>query len=549
MNMLHTQSNSGSGDSANDPTVRIFWLALSAHVLIWTLICTLTQPNLPLDMVEMIYWGQQWQLGYHKHPPLPAWIAATVWELGNHTPWLMYLTSQMTIAVTFWAVWQLAREGLGPWLALCAVGVLQGCYYFTFTINDINNTIVTRPMWALSMLFLYRAIASKGSRRQTLNWCLTGVAIGLGMLCKYYLGVLVLAMMMVPVLMPTTRKSLRTSGPWLMVGVSLLIFSPHLWWMVNNDFITIQYVLNRSGNSTESSWVNHLVSPAKFLLTQVGAWLPITLLAWPLVGKAMKALRAQADVDSKLADGNSLFRSYLSIVVLGPVLIYLCVATLTGANIRSMWGGPLFCCLGVLLLSLNRDFSLADFAPTAGEDVRKVLRGCVIASVVMMIALIGRNVVSPTFRGDFSRVHFPGETVSSEVHRRWAELSDKPLSIVGGDMFVAGCVGVYSESKVDVFAGMSLAANPWLDDESINQRGAVFVWNIDETGEVPPNDWISRFDNARIAEPFHCNASGAASSLKVRLGMIVVPPPVAQQATAPPPAEQQATAPASKLIR
>jgi len=144
-------------------------------------------------MVEMTYWGEQWQWGYHKHPPLPAWIAAGIWKLSGHQPLVMYLTAQLTIATTFWAVWQLAREGLSPWLALCAVGVLEACHYCTFSINDINNTIVTRPFWCLAILFLYRA--TKPSASKPIQWwVLTGVVIGLGMLSKYYLGVLVLSM-------------------------------------------------------------------------------------------------------------------------------------------------------------------------------------------------------------------------------------------------------------------------------------------------------------------------------------------------------------------
>jgi len=66
-----------------------------------------------------------------------------MWEIGRHHPWAMYLTAQLTIVATYWAVWQLAREALSPRLALCSVLVMEGCYYCTYMINDINNTIMT----------------------------------------------------------------------------------------------------------------------------------------------------------------------------------------------------------------------------------------------------------------------------------------------------------------------------------------------------------------------------------------------------------------------
>ena len=520
-------------DTTNDITIKLFWIGLFAHVVLWTLICTLTQPNLPLDMVEMTFWGEQWQLGYHKHPPLPAWIAATVWQLGNHSPWLMYLTSQLTIAVTFWAVWQLAREGLPAWLALCSVAVLQGCYYCTFMINDINNTNVTRPFWALSILFLYRAISSERPKRQYLYWCLTGVTIGLGMLCKYYLAILLLAMMSVPLLIPSVRKSLRTVGPWLTTAIALLIFSPHLVWMINNDFVTVQYALDRSTETAQLSWTRHILSPTQFLLSQIGAWLPIVLLSWPLIGKTIKTNEIKCLLAKKdeTANATPIFRTYLSIVVLGPILIYVVVALITGANIRSKWGGPLFSFLGVWLIANYPFQKNSDANITKQTEIRKALRGCLVAATVMLFAFTVKNTVIPPLRGEFSRVHFPGQVVSQEVQQRWAEHETSELSIVGGDMFVAGCTSVYAEKKLDVYAGLKPITSPWVSDEEINKRGAMIVWNIDETGKAPPSSWLNRFPNSTVLEPFQCHAGGAAQGLNANVGMLLVSPdPQAPQA-------------------
>ncbi len=518
--------NLSSLATKDDPTIRLFWIGVVVHVILWTLVCVLTQPNLPLDMVEMIFWGEQWQLGYHKHPPLPAWVAAFLWKIGNHSPWLMYLASQMTIAVTFWAVWKLAREGLSPWLALCSVAVLQGCYYCTFAINDINNTIMTRPMWALSILFLYRAISSKNSSRQTLNWCLAGITIALGMLCKYYIAILVLSMLTVPLLIRPTRKLLRTPGPWLMTAIALLVFSPHLIWMVNNDFTTVQYALNRSTETTIVSWTRHLYSPARFVLSQMGAWLPIVLLSWPLIGKAIKAHRAKpVSSEQNTTNQAPFFRAYLSIVVLGPILTYVGIALITGATIRSMWGGPLFSFVGVLLISMYCHAQTNSSSKTVERvEVQKTLRGCLVAATIMLFALTFRNAVMPSIRGDFSRVHFPGKVVSEEIQRRWAEHEEGPLSIVGGDMFVAGCSSIYSPQKIDVFAGMKPETSPWVSDELVKQRGAILVWNINDTAEAPPLDWLVRFQNAIVLEPFKCSAAGAAKGLESSVGMIFVPP-------------------------
>ncbi len=56
------------------PPERIVRAFLAVHVLIWWLLPALLQHNLPLDVIELLAWGREWQIVYYKHPPLPAWI-------------------------------------------------------------------------------------------------------------------------------------------------------------------------------------------------------------------------------------------------------------------------------------------------------------------------------------------------------------------------------------------------------------------------------------------------------------------------------------------
>ena len=103
-------------------------------------------------------------------------------------------------------------------------------------------------------------------------------------------------------------------------------------------------------------------------------------------------------------------------------------------------------------------------------------------------------------------------------------------------MFPAGCVGVYSDAQVNVFAGISLKANPWLDDAAVTQQGSIFVWDIDETGPNPPSHWLARFPNAEILEPFECPAGGLASDRMAKVGMVFVRPTraITRSAKSPP---------------
>jgi hypothetical protein len=51
-----------------------FLLFAAAHAAVWTILPYVFYPNLPLDLIEALTYGREWQLGYDKLPPLPWWL-------------------------------------------------------------------------------------------------------------------------------------------------------------------------------------------------------------------------------------------------------------------------------------------------------------------------------------------------------------------------------------------------------------------------------------------------------------------------------------------
>ena len=50
---------------------------------VWTALPALLYPNLPLDLIEALTYGREWQLGYDKLPPLPWWLVEIVYRLAR----------------------------------------------------------------------------------------------------------------------------------------------------------------------------------------------------------------------------------------------------------------------------------------------------------------------------------------------------------------------------------------------------------------------------------------------------------------------------------
>ena len=52
----------------------IFFIFALSHLIIWTLIPSLTNNNLPLDTIEALAWGSNLDWGFNKHPPMSAFF-------------------------------------------------------------------------------------------------------------------------------------------------------------------------------------------------------------------------------------------------------------------------------------------------------------------------------------------------------------------------------------------------------------------------------------------------------------------------------------------
>src|SRR5476651_1069217 len=92
---------------------------LGLHAAVWTALPTLLYPNLPLDLIEALVYGREWQLGYDKLPPLPWWLVELVYRLAGHDV-AYYLLAQAAVLAALAIVWLAARPLAGPLGALVA---------------------------------------------------------------------------------------------------------------------------------------------------------------------------------------------------------------------------------------------------------------------------------------------------------------------------------------------------------------------------------------------------------------------------------------------
>ncbi len=479
-------------------------MALALHAALWTLIPSLVNPNLPLDVIEGLAWGHAWQWGYDKHPPLSPWLVELAYMAAPGQAWPVYLLSALCVTLAFWAVWRLALDMVAPRVALIAVLLLEGIYYHNFTSPEFNANVVLLPLWALTVLCFWRAL----SRGNLVFWGLFGLFGALGLLGKYFTAFLILPLGLYLLFDRDSRAIWRTPGPYLAMVVALAVLSPHLAWMWTHEFQTVTYALARSGALSESVFVRHLGYPGKFLLAQLVASVPMLLL-FAALGRPTQA-----------GPGLARERRFLIVASIAPLVLVILVSALFGLRLRSMWGTPLFLFSGLL--------AVVSFLPSR-LNLRRFAAawwGLFLLAPALYAALA---LAQPYLAGKGKRVHFPGTALAREAEAAWNARFTGPLPIVIGSEWLAGNVGAYASGRPQVYIEGDPARAPWVGDSQVREEGAAIVWELapNAKGNRPPAGLADRFSCLEPLPPLGLSWDTGAALPTLRIGLALIAPAAA----------------------
>ena len=94
--------NKGQGQHT---AMQLLWFWTGWHLVVWTLVPLVCNTCLPLDCMEAVLWGSEWEWGYDKHPPLSGWMAELFSERMGDAG--VYLLSQLCVVSAGWGIFRL----------------------------------------------------------------------------------------------------------------------------------------------------------------------------------------------------------------------------------------------------------------------------------------------------------------------------------------------------------------------------------------------------------------------------------------------------------
>ena len=313
--------------------LNLFYIFLTIHLIVWTAIPTLTNNNLPLDTIEALAWGSNLDWGFNKHPPMSAFLVEIFYHIFGAQDWSYYLLSQICIILTFFVVFKLSEFFFeNKVFCLLSVLLLEGIYFYNFTTPEFNVNVCLMPFWALTALYLWKGFLNN----KITDWLFVGIFAGFGFLSKYlfiYLGLAIDIFIFYMIYKKKIDyKCLVSLIPFL------IVLLPHLIWLIENNYITITYGLDRTGTGHQN-FLDHIIHPLTFLGKQIGILILFFLM--------FLFLNSKLKTKFNFKDNKLLFLLAINIV---PIALVFLTSMIMGVKIRTMWMTPFYLFFGILVI-------------------------------------------------------------------------------------------------------------------------------------------------------------------------------------------------------
>src|SRR5258708_2709896 len=268
---------------ASDPKASP-WLVIGfavAHAVLWTfiLINLKAAQDIHMDVAEAFAWGQKFQLGYGKHPPLAGWVPGLWFPIFPVADWATYALGMATLGCSLVISWLIGLRVVDRRRAFFVVVMLALYPIFNFKGFKYNPDLlqlVTLPLVVLAYLDAFE-------KRSVKSGLWLGLAGTLALMTKYWVLTMIGAIGLAALIHPDRLKFLRSPAPWVAIATLVIAMIPHLVWLKEVDFVPLTYAGDVYGLSSRAQSVQLVLGYIGHNLALLAA--PVVLaaiaLAWP----------------------------------------------------------------------------------------------------------------------------------------------------------------------------------------------------------------------------------------------------------------------------
>ena len=399
----------------------LFYSFIIIHLVLWTLVPSLTNNNLPLDTIEALAWGSNLDWGFNKHPPISAFFAELFYQIFGNNDWAYYLLSQIFLVFSFFVIFKLSQEIYkNKIFGFLSVVILEGIYFYNYTTPEFNVYISELPFWTLTVYYAYKA----NFRNSIKDWVLLGFFGAIGFLSHYLFSYLLLSIALFFIYIFCKNKKLNFKS-LIALEIFIIALIPHLLWLTENNYITITYGLHRTDlGLNDKELINHIIYPLSFLLKQIGILIPFWIMLFTLVSKFKFKLNFK---DTKFV--------FLIFINFLPIVLIAITSLLTGSKIKTMWLTPFYLFFGVFFIYLFQE----------KINLNKLKSFFILLLFFFILSPIIYSIVSLSQKD--KRTDYLGKQIAIKTQYVWDQNYDGVINVVLGDEWHAGNLSYHLKSR------------------------------------------------------------------------------------------------------
>jgi len=401
----------------------VFFIFVTSHLIIWTIVPSISNNNLPLDTIEALAWGSNLDWGFNKHPPVSAFFLEIFYQIFGSQDWVFYLLSQIFVIISFYYVFKFAQEILNNrLLSLISVLLLETIYFYNFTTPEFNVNVCQLPFWSLVVYYSWKVFNSKDI--MIFDCFLIGLFGALGFLSKYLFAYLLLSIAIFFAFSIYKKYLKKFDFKYLIaLEIFLVLLIPHFVWLYENNFITFTYGLARTGLES-SNFIDHIKYPIIFLIKQIGILVPFIFLTYLLLKKIKFKINLN---DKKLI--------FLIFVNFLPIVLMFFTSFFTGSKIRTMWMTPFYLFFGVFSIYLFQ----------SQINIKKLKKFFFSFLLLFFFSPILYSYISISQKD--KRTDYPGKQIAQKVQIIWDQDFNDPIQFVVGNEWKAGNLSYHLKSR------------------------------------------------------------------------------------------------------
>jgi len=509
---------------------RLLYCFLLFHLIIWTILPSLINHNLPLDTIEALAWGNDLQMGYWKHPPLSAYVVELFYVIFGTLDWGYYFCSQIFIFINFVFIYKICLLKTKSLESSVYCTLLSSLiFYYGYSSTEFNVNISLLPFWSGSIYYFLISL----EKNKFKHWAKLGIFSAFAFLSKYL--VVYLFFVFIFIFLKNFFKKNKSYKFLISILFFILITLPHVVWIFNNDFHTIKYGSLRLTASDYDLLFFRIEEPYNihffkkdlikilfffkdqffFIFKQLTIY--FLFFTFHFIFFDFKYKKKEV-------------KNNLTLIFFVPIILVFLSALFSMGKVRTMWLSPFYSILSILITLIFFEIKI---------KIKKIniltFLILYLISPMLFVIINGSNISKEytekrTRDNREKRIHYNGREVANLVDKSWKENFKAPIKYVIGDEWYAGNLSYYLKSRPKVYYhNVSMQNNIRFNRNKIKlntvmNKGSVIIqknnWHKNSLTNYKKNNFFFLKDENGESKIIECNLKEVKNNFDLLIYLI-----------------------------